>query len=65
MSEPHEAYRGIPVGRISLLPERERDPFLQYLCFKSRPLIDELPEQEQDYFFWWDYQRWSSQQKDN
>jgi len=45
-------------NRIRNLPEDERKPFSEYLAGQTRPWIEELPEDEQDFFYPSDYQRW-------
>ena len=44
--------------RIRDLPEHEREPFLVWLEGQTRPLIGDLPMEEQDGYYRWDYDRW-------
>lgn len=44
--------------RIRDLPESEREPFTEWLNGQTRPLIDGLPDDEQDGYYRWDYERW-------
>lgn len=46
--------------RIKDLPEEERIPFFNWLKGQTVPLIDNIPWEEQDGYFPWDYERWKA-----
>lgn len=48
----------IPYPRIRNLPEDEREAFSKWLWGQTRPLIEGAEEQDQDFYYEWDYQRW-------
>lgn len=47
--------------RTKDLPEIERVIFKHWLSGQTRPLIDGVPDDEQDAYFEHDYQRWKEQ----
>jgi hypothetical protein len=44
--------------RIRDLPEAEREPFRKWLAGQTVPLMDGIPDGEQDCYYSWDYKRW-------
>lgn len=47
--------------RVKDLPKGEQEAFVKWLEGQSRPLIEGIPEDEQDGYFPWDYTRWKRQ----
>lgn len=45
-------------GRIRDLPEHEREAFLKRLEGQTRPLVEGLSMEDQDYFYMCDYFEW-------
>jgi len=44
--------------RIRDLPQEEQGDFDRWLDGQTRPLIDGIPLEEQDFYYPWDYDRW-------
>ena len=44
--------------RIRSLPEDEQKPFKQWLYGQTIPLMDDVPMDEQDAYYPWDYDNW-------
>ena len=44
--------------RIRDLPAHERDAFAAYLANQTRPVIDGVPDDQQDGYYAHDYERW-------
>ena len=44
--------------RIRDLPEEEREPFRAWLGGQTVPVIEGVPDEEQDGFYWGDYEIW-------
>lgn len=49
---------GVVYARIRDLPTEERGPFMEALQGKTVPMIEGVPQAEQDAFYPWDYQSW-------
>ena len=47
-----------PFPRIRDLPKNEQPYFEHWLWGQTRPLIEGLPDEEQDAYYPWDYERW-------
>jgi hypothetical protein len=46
--------------RIRELPVHEQVPFWTLLHGQTRPLVEGLPFEEQDFFYPWDYDSWKA-----
>lgn len=44
--------------RVRDLPPQEQQPFLDFLAHQTRPVLDDVPMDEQDGFYQVDYDRW-------
>jgi hypothetical protein len=44
--------------RIRDLPEKEQEPFREWLRGSTIPHLDGVPMDEQDAYYSWDYVRW-------
>lgn len=44
--------------RIRDLPEHEQKPFLEFLHGQTRPLVEGIPDDEQDFYYECDYLNW-------
>lgn len=49
-----------PWPRIRDLPEHEQQAFKVYLIGQTRPFVEGLPQDEQDFFYVCDYRRWKA-----
>jgi hypothetical protein len=46
--------------RIRNLPTEEQKPFLEWLYGQTRPVIENVPANEQDAYYPEDYERWKT-----
>lgn len=46
--------------RIRNLPVDEQLPFWKWLHHQTRPLVEGLPHEEQDFYYPWDYDTWKA-----
>ena len=46
--------------RIRDLPIHEQVPFWTHLHGQTRPLVQGLPHEEQDFYYPWDYDDWKA-----
>ena len=44
--------------RIRDLPEDEQEPFKTWLEYQTVPCVDDLPMEEQDFYYQHDYNKW-------
>lgn len=50
----------LPFPCLRDLPEAERAPFAKELEHQTRPLVDGVPREDQDFFYQCDYDNWKS-----
>jgi len=46
--------------RIRDLPEEERGPFTEELAGQTRPWVEGVPKEDQDFYYSWDYEKWKA-----
>ena len=49
-----------PYPRLRELPQEEQEPFWEWMQGQTRPSVDGLPDEDQDYFFPCDYAQWKA-----
>lgn len=49
-----------PWPRLRDLPEPERAAFRKALGGQTVPWVDGVPQEDQDFFYPWDYERWKA-----
>lgn len=57
---PPELWAGPPAGRLRDLPETERSQFFAWLRGQTIPVLNGVPDSQQDGFYLHDYRRWKS-----
>jgi hypothetical protein len=46
--------------RLRDIPDNERAPFDAWLDGQTRPLVNSVPDEDQDFYYPWDFDRWKA-----